>query len=79
MLPKHAATALASIAIAAFIAGCNTTDQAGAQKQAVDIAEIRATLNKQQQDIAALRKELESKTAGGQDQLFNAAALLARN
>lgn len=68
-----------AIAIAGANAGCNTTPPSS--QQAGDIAEIRSTLNKQQEDIAALRKALDSKTvtSSEQDQLFNAAVLLARN
>lgn len=77
MQTKYFAAFLVAVAIAGVNAGCSTTTNS---QQANDIAEIRSTLNKQQEDIAALRKALDSKTATSfeQDQLFNAAVLLAR-
>lgn len=68
---------LVAVAIAGANAGCSTTTNS---QQANDIAEIRSTLNKQQEEIAALRKTIDSKTVVGSEQelLFDAAVLLAR-
>jgi HEAT repeat protein len=77
MQTRYFVSFLAAVAIAVANTGCNTTTNS---QQANDIAEIRSTLNKQREDIAALRKALASKTATSfeQDQLFDAAVLLAR-
>ena len=77
MQTRYFVSFLAAVAIAGANAGCSTTTNS---QQANDIAEIRSTLNKQQDEIAALRKTIDSKTVVGseQDQLFDAAVLLAR-
>lgn len=77
MQTKSYASFLVAIAIAGVNAGCSTATNS---QQANDIAEIRSTLNKQQDEIAALRKALDSKTFTSyeQDQLFSAVVLLAR-
>ena len=80
MQTKYVSVVLATVTIAWLNAGCSTTDLANTQSQANDIAEIRTTLKKQQEDIASLRKMLDQQTAApGQEQLFNAAVLLAKN